>query len=189
MHRRFLSFGAAFRSWGVRLGLGSLAGIALLGLQACSSTSGQVEHWRMVESRAPQSVAPSKGSMLKPVAVVFFRDSVSGANATAPINVYLNGQYQTSLVGHTFTQQDLCPGNHRMMAAREDVRRRYVSKDEGQSFAVGTEPIQYFRVSEGAGGEVRIEPATAQAAAARAGLRQLQTHTVPRVVRNGCTTS
>ena len=88
------------------------------------------------------------------------------------------------LQGNTYTQQALCPGNHRLMAAREDVQRRYVSKDEGQSFAVGTEPVQYFRVSEGSGGVAAIAPASAQAAGGS--LRQLQTLTVPRVVATGC---
>ena len=189
MHRRDTSFAAILRRQGARLGLAGIAGMALLGLQACSSSGGQVEHWRMVEGKAPQSTPAVTGSGSKPVAVVFYRDAVAGAQAQAPINVYINGQYQTSLVGQTYTQQSLCPGNHRMKAAREDVRRQYVSKEEGQTFAVGSEPIQYFRVSEGAGGVASIAPTPAQAVAANASLRQLQTHTVPRVVRNGCASS
>lgn len=189
MHRRIFLFAVVFCHKGVRLGLAGVAGMALLGLQACSTAGGQVEQWHMVEGRAPHSAQPAAGAGPQPVAVVFYRDVVSGSHAAAPINVYINGQYQTSLVGQTYTQQALCPGNHRMMAAREDVQRRYVSKDEGQSFKVGTEPVQYFRVSEGNGGVASIAPATAQAVAANANLRQLQTHTVPRVIRNGCTSS
>lgn len=185
MHRRIpsVSFVAIRRRAG-RLGWAGLAGLALLGLQACSGTGAQVERWHMVEGRAPQSAPPAAGAARQPVAVVFFRDATSGPHAAAPINVYVNGQYQASLVGNTYTQQALCPGNHRLMAAREDVQRRYVSKDEGQSFAVGTEPVQYFRVSEGSGGVAAIAPASAQAAGDS--LRQLQTHTVPRVVATGC---
>lgn len=70
------------------------------------------------------------------------------------------------------------------MAARDDVQRRYVSKDEGQSFAIGTEPVQYYRVSEGSAGVAAIAPSNAQAAGAS--VRELQKHTVPRVVSNGC---
>ncbi len=184
MHRQGSSLQGFRRPVARAIWLG-FASLALLALQACSTSGGQVEHWRMVEGKAPQSAPAAADKARQPVAVVFYRDAASGPHAAAPINVYINGQYQASLVGNTYTQQSLCPGNHRLMAAREDVQRRYVSKDEGQAFAVGTEPVQYFRVSEGAGGVAAIAPATAQSA--DSSLRQLQTHTIPRVVRTGCT--
>ena len=187
MHDRNSAFSTAFARRAARFGLAGVAGLALLGLQACSTSGGQVEHWRMVEGRAPQSAPPAGGTERQPVAVVFYRDAASGPHAASPINVYINGQYQASLVGNTYTEQALCPGSHRLMVARDDVQRRYVSKDEGQSFAVGTEPVQYYRVSEGSAGVAAIAPSNAQAAGAS--VRELQKHTVPRVVSNGCKAS
>lgn len=173
-----------------RVGLAGAAVLALLGLQACSGTGGRVEHWEMVENRAPQPAPQASGTARQPVAVVFYRDTSSGTHTQNPINVYINGQYQASLVGSTYTEQALCPGNHRLMVVFNDVRQRYIGKDEGRTYAVGTQPVQYFRVSEDASGTAVIAPATREAAqSAGASLRELQVHTVPRVVRNGCAAS
>lgn len=69
----------------------------VLVIQGCGTGSG-VERWHMSEARAPQAAAAVRGAAVQPVAVVFFRDPGNGAQAAQPVNVYVNGQYQASLV-------------------------------------------------------------------------------------------
>jgi hypothetical protein len=76
-------------------------------------------------------------------------------------------------------------GTHRLAVQFNDVRR-HLTKTEGQPVAIGSTPMQYFRVTETAAGQAGLQSVSAQEASALSGLRQLQAHTVPRVVSNGC---
>lgn len=174
----------------LRIGAAGVVGLSLLVLQACSTSGNAVEHWTMVEGRTPQPAAAVTAPARQPVAVVFYREAGQGEQARRPVNVYINGQYQASLVGNTYTEQALCPGSHRLKVAYNDVQQRYLSKDDGLTFAVGTEPVQYFRVTEtgaGVAGLTSVPAETAQAA--RASLSELQRHTISRVVSDGCAAS
>lgn len=183
MSRQASSMPAIVRA-GLRLG--AIGALGLL-LQACASSGGAVEHWTMVEDVAPQPAPAVAAPARQPVAVVFYREAGTGAQAGTPINVYINGQYQASLVGNTYTEHALCPGSHRLKVAYNDVQKRYVSKDEGLDFAVGSAPMHYFRVTETGAGEAALVAVPAEAAqAARASLSERQHHTISRVVRDGC---
>lgn len=72
-------------------------------LQGCGTGAG-IERWELTEARAPQPAPALPGAAVQPVAVVFFRDA--GIAAGQPINIYVNGQYQASLVGNTFTERE-----------------------------------------------------------------------------------
>ncbi|HMN20048.1 MAG TPA: hypothetical protein PKA16_01510 [Ottowia sp.] len=190
MHQQVFKIRDALARQALRGALAGAIGLALLGLQACAGSGGQAERWDMVEQRAPQPAPQATAPARQPVAVVFYREAGSGADAATPVNVYINGQYQASLVGNTYTEQALCPGSHRLKVAYNDVQRRYVSKDEGLDFAIGTEPVQYFRVTEAGAGVAAIAAVPSETAqAARTSLSELQHHTIPRVVRNGCAAS
>lgn len=189
MSKIVMSAGCTVRR-ALRIGAAGVVGLSLLALQACSTSGGAVERWTMVEDRAPQPAATVAAPARQPVAVVFYREAGQGEHAHRPINVYINGQYQASLVGNTYTEQTLCPGSHRLQVAYNDVQQRYVSKDGGLEHAIGTEPVQYFRVTEtgaNVAGLTSVPAETAQAASAS--LSELQRHTIPRVVRNGCAAS
>lgn len=161
----------------------------VLGIGAALLISGcafnQTEHWRMTEAVAPSAVKQSENAPTEAVRAVFFRDEGSALRNDQPINLYINGHYQASLVGNTYTEQQLCPGKHRVAVHFNDVYRRYVTKLEGIPLNLGGNPVQYFRVSEDAAGNAVFQPVDVGAEAA-GNLRQLQSHTVPRVVRNGC---
>lgn len=168
------------------LQLGLLA--LFLALQGCGT--GGVERWHVSEARTPQAAASVPGATVQPVAVVFFREAGAGASASQPINVYVNGQFQGALVGNNFNEQALCPGQHSVVAALNDVQQRYASKELRSNFVIGSAPMQYFRISEGAGGQIMLAPATVSAAeAAVPSLRSRQAHTVSRVTRTGCPAS
>ncbi len=158
---------------------------AVLVLAGCGST-GTVERWHMTDEQAPASGATAPGTPAQAVRVVFFRQAPASERAAQPINLYINGQYQASLVGSTYTEQSLCPGQQRVAVHFNDVQRRYVTKAEGLALAIGQAPTQYFRVTEDAAGQAGVRPASADEARAAGSLRLLQAHTVPRVVRNGC---
>ena len=162
-----------------------LGAACVLGLLSGCAASNQVEHWRLTEQKAPAAAA-DENAPAQAVHVVFFRDDAASAQADQPINLYINGQYQASLVGKTYTEQSLCPGTHRVAVHFNDVRQRYTTKVEGAPVAVDHRDMQYFRISEDAAGNAVINPVDSSVAKGATGLRLLQSHTLPRVVRNGC---
>ncbi|MFT3779819.1 MAG: hypothetical protein QM772_16400 [Ottowia sp.] len=169
-----------------------LAGLGIaalvLGLAGCAGTGGPVEKWHMTDGAAPQAAQPLPGPR-QPVAVVFYREA-EGARASQPINVYVNGQYQASLVGNTYTEQSLCPGQHTLAVHFNDVVQRYRTKLQGQPARVDQRPMQYFKVAEGADGQASIVPMPADQVGGKiAALQHRQTHTLRRVTRNGCAAS
>lgn len=176
-----------FVRWG---GCWALMSILALTISGCGSTSDQVERWHMTETRRPTPVEKVPGAARQPVRVVFFREAGKGERAQIPINLYINGQYQASLVGNTYTEQSLCPGEHGLAVHFRDVELRYMSKRESRQVAIDAEPVQYFRVSESATGAAQVSAVAGDKAAVVAPtLQLLQTHTISRVVRNGCATS
>ncbi len=196
-----------------RAGLLSLTLAALVSLPACTSFGsdyGALERWNMEEQDVPEQArtaavgnsyanpycpgqAPSSSvvdeSLAQPITAVFYRDPPPATNQGNPLNVYINGHYQASLVGNTFTVQQLRPGEHRLMVAFNDAERRYVSKDAGQVFKVGQSAIQYFRISaDENAAAARIAAVDADAGKAALQGRMRQDHTVPRVLRSKCPT-
>lgn len=169
-----------------RLGLALAAGVLLAG---CAG--GSIERWQMTEGRTPELSAPAgQAAASRPVQVVFFRQAPASGQAERPINLYINGHYQASLVGSTYTEQSLCPGEHRMAVHLNDVQRRYVTKAEGRAVAIAAgKPIQYFRVDEDASGQASLRPATSSEASAASSLKLLQTHTIARVPKSNCARS
>lgn len=155
------------------------------GLCGCAS-SDQFEHWRMTESVAPSPADPVGDIPASAVRVVFFRAGGSPAKVDLPVNVYINGQYQASLVGNTYTEQSLCPGTHRFAVQFDDAYRRYSTKGEGLPMVVSNQPMQYFSVAEDASGSAVLKAVDGRALQGVGSLRLLQSHTLPRVVRNGC---
>jgi hypothetical protein len=156
----------------------------VIGLAGCAASS-SLERWQVTEPVTP-TTAPLPDQPASAVRVVFFREAGSSARAAQPINLYIDGHYQASLVGSTYTEQSLCPGAHRVAVHLNDVQTRYVTKTEGTPLQVGADPIQYFRVAEDAAGNAAVHPVAAAAAQGVSSLRLLQTHTVPRVVNKGC---
>ncbi len=173
-----------FRPLLPRLALALSLGLLLAG---CAG-GGPIERWQMTEDRTPELTAPAgQAGASRPVQVVFFRQAPAGGQAQRPINLYINGHYQASLVGSTYTEQSLCPGPHRMAVHLNDVQRRYVTKTEGQAIAIAADkPIQYFRVAEDGAGQASLHPATSSEASAATSLKLLQTHTIARVPKSHC---
>lgn len=169
---------------GGRIGAVAVSVAAALLLGACASPT-QSERWRMTE-RLEAGGGAAGSAPASAVRAVFFRETGAAAKAALPINLYLDGHYQTSLVGNTYTEQSLCPGARRVAVHFNDVERRYVTKKEGALVQIGGGPVQYFRVFEDAAGQAVVQPVTPAAAQGVSSLRLLQSHTVPRVGPANC---
>jgi OOP family OmpA-OmpF porin len=165
-----------------RLGLAGFVLLALiLGSTGCS-TGSAVERWQLFESA-------SSGAKSQDVAVelLFFRELPSGRQLDRPINVYIDGHYQASLVGNAFTRAQLCPGEHRLAVAVNDVERRYLTKEEGLPFKVEPGGPRYFRVADTQSGVVTLTAvAEAEVPTAVQSLATRQSHAVPRLPRTDC---
>lgn len=165
-----------------RLGVvGSLLLALILGVSGCS-TGSAVERWQLFES-----ATSSAKSQDDAVDLLFFRELPAGRQVDRPINVYIDGHYQASLVGNAFTRAQLCPGDHRLAVALNDVERRYLTKEEGLPFKVERGGPRYFRVADTPTGVVTLTavaeadvPTTVQSLATR------QSHAVPRLPRAEC---
>ncbi len=68
----------------------------------------------------------------------------------------------------------------------DDAYRRYSTKGEGLPMVVSNQPMQYFSVAEDASGSAVVKAVDGRALQGVGSLRLLQSHTLPRVVRNGC---
>lgn len=167
---------------GCRLGMvGTLLLVLVVGVTGCS-TGSTVERWQLFEP-----ASSSAKSQDDAVDLVFFRELPAGRQVDRPINVYIDGHYQTSLVGNAFTRAQLCPGEHRLAVALNDVERRYLTKEEGLPFKVERGGPRYFRVADTQAGVVTLTavaeaevPSTVQSLATR------QSHAVPRLPRAEC---
>lgn len=188
------------------IGLSTLVLGGLMSLQACSlgglRAGDHIERWNLEEAVNVDNIRPSgqgvEGAevtlcgpdglkrtgivgqdVAATVVAVFYRDPVPAGKQGNPLNIYINGHYQASLLGNTFTEQQLRAGEHRLMAVFNDVDQRYVNKDAGAMFKVGQNPVQYFRI--GMEAEVpqiqMVDNATGQLALKG---RNRQDHTVPR---------
>ncbi|QTD44846.1 hypothetical protein [Ottowia testudinis] len=167
---------------------------AALALAGCASSDGAIERWDLSKSAEAGSGGNTiRGADAIPVksdqktAVVFVRQVVAPTRAAEPANIYINGRYQTSLVGNVFTEVPLCAGQHSFVAAYSDYQRDYNTKSVVLPFTVKAGPAQYFLVTEDAQGLARLEPMPAeQGKAAADGVKRLQTHAVSRAVDRGC---
>ena len=158
-------------------------------LSACASTQGDsarsantpVEHWRNFEAGSIDAAQQNLGS------VVFLRDrSLAGKAA----NIYINGEYFTSLLPSGFKQSPVCAGVNRLTVHYTDVKSRYLEKQrEGQLVSIPAGAVRYFKVVAGSGeGSLALEPLEeAQAKAALRGMQE-QYHSITRVGdRSRCT--
>jgi hypothetical protein len=163
------------------LGLLALAGFVVLA-GGCAS-GGAIERWQLFEPAAASAQTHSDS-----VDLVFYRELPAGRQFDRPINVYIDGHYLGSLVGNAYVRAQLCPGEHRLAVALEDVQRRYLTKDEGLPFKVDAASARYFKVAVTEGGLVTLTavPQT-ELTGGVSSLASRQSHAVPRLAKVACT--
>lgn len=177
--------------------LGACAGTPPAPASGTGSGAAAVERWTLTEAipAARRESATEQSRSVEPVRIVILRrrdggddqmDSaavVVGSGLPAPINVYIDARYQASLVGDTYTEQRLCPGEYRIAARRTDVDHRHLSRHGGQRIVVGTAPVQAFELIEARDGTFRIEAAAPDrpAGSSPASVALRQRHTIARL--------
>ena len=179
---------------------------AVLFFSACALTKPEAEHnqaqvnnaylkgkerWDLTEARQPhanQNVQATDPAL--PVSVIIYRVAKEDARLSDPINLYIDKHYQASLIGNTYTEQWLCPGDRLFSVAFNDVTNRHTSREQGVLLPVQAVPVQYFVISQNEQGQAVIQPASQeQAAQYKNSLKRLQKHTIPRVVTKACAVS
>lgn len=101
------------------------------------------------------------------------------AVAPAPVNIYLNGSFHTSLLRGGYTEFCVSPGTLAVQSALDDAGRQHLGKREpGQRLSFGAGQVQYLRVQDGAVPTLQaMTPSQAQAELAQT---RKQIHVVSR---------
>lgn len=152
-------------------------------LVGCSSTHfDRVEHWRKKDASYTPNYALLE-KQKKAVDVFFFRKTGGQEGAVVPVNLYINGEYQASLVDKAYTKVRLCPGQHTVSAYAGDVRNKYAAKKGGVAYTVVGGTSSYFEVLPVTQGAATVSVSN-QSAMGEIGHRQ--SHTISRVVNPKC---
>ncbi len=118
--------------------------------------------------------------------VVVFRplDSVSGP----AINLYIDSEYQASLLAGAYTQTSFCPGTHRFSIAYTNVLTKYKEKVKiGQKNTFRANEITYYQVDQDSTDKLRIQTLSEEKALAL--IKKLpprQRHTISRLNKREC---
>jgi len=118
--------------------------------------------------------------------VVVFRplNQVKGS----AVNVYIDGEYQASLLPGAYTQAKLCPGNHKLKVAYTNILTRYKEKkDSGQKALLEAEKIKYYQVVTAKTSKLKLEALSEREALKLINkLPPRQHHTITRVNKLQC---
>lgn len=118
--------------------------------------------------------------------VVVFRP-LNKVKGTA-VNVYIDGEYQSSLLPGAYTQAKLCPGNHRLKVAYTNILTRYQEKRNiGQKTLLEAEKIEYYQVITDKMSKLKLKALSETEALKLINkLPPRQHHTIPRVNKLQC---
>ncbi|NLX16348.1 MAG: OmpA family protein [Ramlibacter sp.] len=98
------------------------------------------------------------------------------------VNIFVNGEYLTSLQPGAFRQGPACVGENRLMASYTDVSTGYQEKvAPGQAVRLPAAEVSYFRVVADAQGQPVLQALDAESGLALAQQQQEQVHTLRRV--------
>lgn len=94
----------------------------------CATSGGDAHPREFTSGKVNTSVDANAAS------AVFLRQQ--GAVPGQAVNIFINGEYLTSLTPGGFQQGPACVGSNRLTASYTDVSTRYLEKErQGQSFA------------------------------------------------------
>lgn len=147
-----------------------------------SARSGQgiIENWNNFSDTDIKE--PSKGLS----SVVVFRplDSVNGP----AVNLYIDREYQASLLAGAYTQTSFCPGTHRFSIAYTNILKKYKAKVKaGQKSTFRANEITYYQVEQDSKQKLKVKALSEENALAL--IRKLpprQRHTISRLNKREC---
>ena len=143
------------------------------------SAGGSTERWRNYTSAGISHVSAGTGSIviLRPINAV----------AGEAINVYINGEYLSSLRPGTFAQVSVCPGDNRLNIAVSDVTTRYAEKTAaGQLVSQNANSISYYKIDSNGGVLVATALNDSSAMQLLSTMPLKQHHTISRVTPRKC---
>lgn len=148
--------------------------------KSAKSGSGIVEEWKHFSDTNIKE--PSQGLS----SVVVFRplDYVQGP----AVNLYIDGEYQASLLPGAYTQTSFCPGNHRFSVAYTNVLTKYKAKKRiGQKGFFSENKITYFQIDQDSKENLSIQLLSeAKALELIKKLPPRQRHTISRLNKREC---
>lgn len=150
-----------------------------------SARSGQgiIEKWKNFSDTDIKE--PSEGLS----SIVVFRplDSVNGP----AVNLYIDNEYQASLLAGAYTQTSFCPGTHRFSIAYTNVLSKYKEKvKRGQKSIFHANEITYYKIVQDSKQKLRIKALSEEKALAL--IKKLpprQRHTISRLNKRECSPS
>lgn len=164
----------------------------LLSLGACTATGPEAtatarpaEHWVTFkdQTQAGAEVPPVTGI----ASLVLVRPATGSAIA---VNVFIDGEYATSLLPGAARELAVCAGDRRIALAFTDVGRRYKDKDAPESLTIAKlvrGQKQFVEVVESASGaEPKAQPISADEAARLTASAKWQNHSLPRIDTSKC---
>ncbi len=148
--------------------------------KSAKSGTGIIESWKNFGETDIKTPSHNLSS------VVFFRplDSIKGP----AVNIYINGEYQASLLAGAYTQKSLCPGSHHFSLAYTNVLTKYKEKKRiGYKSTLTANKISYYKVDKDHNQKPRVqELSETNALALIKKLPSRQRHTISRVSKREC---
>lgn len=158
-----------------------ITGLSIFG-SGCASINNQspLEHWKTFNPASmtlPDHIRPDQ------TMAVFLREE-NAFNGPA-VNIFLEGEYLTSLQPGGYKMLPVCANPTQMSAAFTQSELDYSKvRQKTQVYDLPAGKIQYFKLVEDANQSIKIQPLTeAQAQQILPTVRE-QTHTLPRVEKN-----
>ncbi len=154
--------------------------LLVLTLFSASTLSAKIEHWDTFKNEdISHYYTKSEISEM----IVARPDTVKGQ----AINVYVDGEYVTSLLPGAYTAELVCPGTHRISLAYTNVLTRYKEKRQGgQYFTFEPKHKYHFRIVQ-KGKSLTVKPLTSkEIVELRDRYRKKQHHTISRLGKQKC---
>jgi len=145
-----------------------------------ASAQDVVEEWEDFKDTSIQEAEQNLSS------IVIFRpkDSINGP----AVNIFIDGEYQASLLPDAYTQASVCAGAHHLTVSYTNILTHYKEKEViGQKVSLQKAKVGYFRIVSFKDRSMKLEelPAT-QAQEEIKKLTNRQNHTIPRVNKRIC---
>ncbi|SMB81283.1 Outer membrane protein and related peptidoglycan-associated (lipo)proteins [Pasteurella testudinis DSM 23072] len=148
-------------------------------LSACSvnksGVNGALEHWKNYSNGNPEAAQEQS-------VAVFYR--APNLNAEG-INIYINGDYQTSLLEKGFSSAKLCETRN-LVTASVVTNQKPGNRSEGIRFNADTQNVTYIKVADIQNGKPVLQIMDNAVAEKDVEALSLQSQTLPRVKLKNC---
>ncbi|MCP1773044.1 outer membrane protein OmpA-like peptidoglycan-associated protein [Neisseria perflava] len=151
------------------------AAVLVLAVTACGSTGYPKEKWTNFRSNTVQEQVAEGDTNL-----VFFRGETGDPKKA--VNIYVNGEYHTSLQQDGYSQLEVCAQPQRIGAYVTGTDNRYEGKATGgQTYELPNGQVAYFRVVDDEAGQAVLQPVDAETAKSEIHGDKYQNNTLSRV--------